>query len=333
MSPGSGAPLDREPPRLLTVGRMNLDLYAKELGVRMADATSFRASIGGSPTNIAIVAQRLGLPSAVLSAVGADFTGQLLRNQLAATGVRTDWVFTRAGATSLALLATVAADQGERQFYRHDPADSHVEPSVVPQLPWGSLEAIAVSADAIARGEMAETVRAVCAEADRLAIGVWWDLDLRPSTWPDLSEYARANRALVYGASVLIGTEAEFAALFGLAADDITGVEKTLGTAPFPLVVLKRGAQGASLLVDGKEEISVPAHAVSPVCTVGGGDATAGSLIAARLAGFGWGDSLRLAMRVAGWTVEQPFCSTGFPALSDIGMSALDPGQLGEVVS
>jgi hypothetical protein len=46
-------------PALLTVGRVNLDLYVEELRVAMAGATSFRPSVGGSPTNIAIVAHRL----------------------------------------------------------------------------------------------------------------------------------------------------------------------------------------------------------------------------------------------------------------------------------
>jgi 5-dehydro-2-deoxygluconokinase len=320
-------------PRLLTVGRINLDFYVEELGVAMAQASTFRGTVGGSPTNIAIVAARLGLPSAVLSAVGADYAGELVRNQLAATGVCTDWVLTRPGSTSMALLATLAADVGERQFYRHDPADTHVDPSVVPALPWASLEAIAVSADALARGQMADTVSTVIAQAHRHAIAVWCDLDLRPSTWADPGDYAQAVRPVVEDASVIVGTEDEFAALFGLDADDTAGVENALLSAAFGQVVLKRGAQGAALYIDGREQVAVPAQAVHPVCTVGGGDATAGSLIAARLNGADWPDALRLAMRVAAWTVEQPYCSTGFPTLADLGLAdlglaALHPDRL-----
>lgn len=321
------------PPRLLTIGRVNLDLFVTEPGMPTANATPFRACVGGSPTNIAIVAQRLGVPSAVLSSVGADFAGELLRRQLTATGVRTDWVLTGIGATSLALLATMDADQIVRQFYRHDPADSHVKRSVIPDLPWDSLEALVISADAVARGEMVETVRAAVEEAARQAIPVWWDLDLRPSTWPDLAEYAQVVGEAVEDGSVIIGTEDEFAALFKLADDDISGVEKALAKAAFPHVVLKRGAEGATLLVEGREQASAPAETVDPVCTVGGGDATAGSLLAARLSGIDWERSLRLAMRVAGWTVQQPYCSTGFPALRDLGLSALDPCQVDGIMS
>jgi sugar/nucleoside kinase (ribokinase family) len=325
------APTPNWTPRLLTVGRVNLDMYVEGLGVAMADASSFRASVGGSPTNIAIAAARLGLPSAVLSAVGADFAGELVRKQLAATGVRTDWVLTLPGSTSLALLATLSADVGERQFYRDDPADARVDRAVVAVLPWGSLEAIAISADAVARGDMADTITAIVEQADRRAIPVWWDLDLRVSTWADPGHYARIVRAAVQDASVVIGTENEFAALFGLDADDVTGVEKALAEAAFPQVVLKRGGAGAALFIDGHEQTSAPAEVIDPVCTVGGGDATAGSLIAARLSGFDWEHALRLAMRVAGRTVQQPYCSSGFPTLTDIGLSALDPDQLDEV--
>lgn len=132
------------PPLLLTVGRVNLDLYVEQLGVAMADTATFRASVGGSPTNIAIVARRLGVPAAVLSAAGTDPAGDVVLSQLGATGVDTRWIGRLpAGSTSMAILATLSADQVERQFYRHDPTDAHVGPQAVPGLPWDSLRLVA----------------------------------------------------------------------------------------------------------------------------------------------------------------------------------------------
>ncbi len=46
---------------LVTVGRANLDLFAQDIGAAFEDVTGFDAAVGGSPTNIAMAASRLGL--------------------------------------------------------------------------------------------------------------------------------------------------------------------------------------------------------------------------------------------------------------------------------
>lgn len=311
-------------PQLLTVGRINMDLYVDQLGVPIAEATSFRASVGGSPTNTAIVAQRLGMPAAVLSATGSDYAGELVVNQLADFGVSTAWVQRLpSGSTSLALLATLSADEGERQFYRDDPADAKVDAAIVPDLPWDSLRVVALSADALARGSMAETVAAVAKEAGRRGVPVWWDLDLRPSSWPDRATYAKTVRPAIAGATVVIGTEDEFAHLVDQDLADATTIRTAAQESRVQDVVLKLGSAGAMLISEAEPDLTVGAVSAAPVCTVGGGDATAGTLVAARSAGLSWKESLELSMRVAGWTVEQPFCSTGFPNLCDLGLDPL----------
>lgn len=310
-------------PLLLTVGRINLDMYVDALGVPMADATSFRASVGGSPTNIAIVAQRLGLPSAVLSAIGDDFAGDLVLTQLARFGVDTRWVQRSSeGATSLALLATLAPDTGQRQFYRHDPADAHLDPTLVESLPWESLKLVVLSADALAGGTTPQMITTLAERAARHAVPVWWDLDLRPSSWIDPDHYADAVGPALAGATGVIGTSEEFAALHRLAADRPAAIRNAVQHSRCAETVLKLGAHGAVWWHDG-QEIHAPAATSKPVCTVGGGDATAGALIVGLLAGLSRADALRLAMRVAAHTVQQPFCSTGFPAPSDLGIEPL----------
>jgi sugar/nucleoside kinase (ribokinase family) len=313
----------RQPPILLTVGRINLDLYVDALGVAMADATTFRASVGGSPTNIAIVAQRLGLPSAVLSAAGQDYAGDLVINQLQSFGVDTRWVSrTPEGATSLALLATLEPDVGQRQFYRHQPADAYLHSSVVDTLPWDSLRTIVISADALALGTTPRTISSLLDRAAEHTVPVWWDLDLRPSSWPNLTRYAdTVAGSLTHGAGV-IGTVEEFAALHGLPPEDVGAVRTAAQLSGSPDTVLKLGAQGAVWFTNGNE-IAVPAATAEPICTVGGGDAAAGSLIAGRLAGLPRREALQLAMRVAAHTVQQPYCSTGFPTLHDLRIDSL----------
>ena len=46
---------------LVTIGRSGVDLYGEQVGGRLEDMTSFAKYIGGSPTNTAVGASRLGL--------------------------------------------------------------------------------------------------------------------------------------------------------------------------------------------------------------------------------------------------------------------------------
>jgi sugar/nucleoside kinase (ribokinase family) len=309
-------------PRLLTVGRINLDLFADSCGTGLVDATSFHASVGGSPTNTAIAARRLGVPSIVLTGVGADPVGDLAVALLASTGVCVDAVQRIEGAlTSAAFLATLSADDGERVFYRREAADTQVDPAAVDDLPWDAIEIVVLSADSLASGTTPRAVARVASYAREHAIPVWWDLDLRPSTWRDPADYGRATVAALDGADLVIGTEEEFAALLGAGPEasraDVMDLARTFSS---PSTILKRGPRGALMFECGVEVVDVAAVALEPVCTVGGGDSTTGALVAARLAGMSWRDALALAMRAAAHTVMQPGCSEGFPTPADLGL-------------
>jgi 5-dehydro-2-deoxygluconokinase len=315
-----------EEPAILTVGRVNFDLYVADAGVSIENATSYVASVGGSPANIAMVARRFGIPSAVLSATGSDDTGRFVRSQLQREGVSTRWLAeSPTGSTSLALLATLGPDRGERQFYRRSPADATVEPGVVARLPWASLRAVVVSADALAMTPMAQTAAAVAQTALDRHLQVWWDLDLRPSSWTSSRPYRDTVPTIVDGGSVVIGTEEEFAAFFGLGEFTLDAFKAGIRDRRLTTVVLKRGPRGAALFLDGEAVLDVPARATDPVCTVGAGDATAGALLAARIAGRTWPQALDLAMDAAAWTVQQPYCSTGFPTAAELGIDPLVP--------
>ena len=47
-------------PEIITIGRIGVDLYPEQIGVHLADVTSFAKLLGGSATNVAVAAARLG---------------------------------------------------------------------------------------------------------------------------------------------------------------------------------------------------------------------------------------------------------------------------------
>ena len=81
---------------LLTMGRVGVDLYPEQIGVRLPDVRSFAKSLGGTATNVAVAASRLGARSAVITKVGDDPFGTYVRQALEGFGVDTRYVSTHA---------------------------------------------------------------------------------------------------------------------------------------------------------------------------------------------------------------------------------------------
>ena len=72
---------------LITMGRVGVDLYPEQIGVHLADVRTFAKSLGGSATNVAVAAARLGVRAAVITKVGDDPFGPYVRDALRGFGV------------------------------------------------------------------------------------------------------------------------------------------------------------------------------------------------------------------------------------------------------
>ena len=109
---------------IVTIGRAGVDLYGDQTGSRLEDMGSFSKYIGGSPTNTAIGAARLGMRAALISRVGDDAMGRFITEELAREGVATSHVTTDAGRmTALVILGIRDKEQFPLIFYRENCAD------------------------------------------------------------------------------------------------------------------------------------------------------------------------------------------------------------------
>lgn len=80
------------PYELITMGRTGVDLYPLQTGVGLAEVETFGKFLGGSPTNVAVAAARLGRRTAVISRTGADPFGEYIHRALRGFGVDDRWV-------------------------------------------------------------------------------------------------------------------------------------------------------------------------------------------------------------------------------------------------
>lgn len=331
----SGEGPDPTPVDLITVGRVNLDLYSQQIGAPFREVTGFEAMVGGSPTNIAIGTARLGLRSAAFTAVGEDQVGDLILHRLAGDGVDTEFVLRKPGyLSSLALLGVEPPDHFPLMFYRSDPADIHLTVEDARSLPLGRIRAIQHSGNAFSRGECAQAAQWLVEEGHRLGLVSFLDLDMRPAEWADHLDYGRAMRSAIPLVEVVLGTYEE---LWGALADDpgpvlthgpLTGarrrwveqrvVELTSDAGGPSTVVLKRGADPTWLFHSDGSRQEVRGYQAEIVNTVGAGDSFASGLIYSRLDGQDWAESVSFGNACGAITVGRPGCSTAFPTLREV---------------
>ena len=328
---------------LITVGRVNMDLYSRDIGAPFEDVSSFDAMVGGSPSNIAIGTSRLGLRSVAFTAVGDDRVGDYVLRYFRDEGVITDHVARKPGKlTSLALLGVQPPNQFPLSFYREDPADIHLTVADAAELPFASVRALMLSGNAFSRGTCADAAR-FCAEQGKAhGLATYMDLDLRPTDWSDPRAYGLTLRSVFPLVDVVIGTEEEF---FAALADDpgpVVGGTELLDTNHEELertltellagdvvevIVLKRGPRGVTVMT-ADESLDVPGFPVDVLNTVGAGDSFASGLVRSRLAGLGWRESARFANACGAIVVTRHGCSAAFPTEDEVMSFARERGGL-----
>src|SRR5438445_6597734 len=169
---------------LITMGRSSIDLYANEVGAAFVDIKSFAAYVGGSPTNIAVGAQRLGLRTAVLTAVGEDPVGDFILKFLNDEGVETKFIPRKAGTrTSAVVLGIEPPDKFPLVYYRDNCADNQLSIDDVLNTPIKNCGVFEFSGTGLSKEP---TRSAACFAADQAQRGgpsAVLDIDFRPHTW------------------------------------------------------------------------------------------------------------------------------------------------------
>lgn len=296
---------------LTTMGRSSIDLYANEIGVPFVEIKSFAAYVGGCPTNIAVGAQRLGLRTAVLTAVGDDPVGDFVLKFLAEEGVETKFIPRKAASrTSAVLLGIEPPDTFPLVFYRDNAADIQLTIDDVLAAPIAESKVLQISGTGLSKDPSRSATIFAAEQAQATGTEVFLDLDFRADQWHDPRAYGVAVRSLLPLVDAAIGTEDEIKAAAlkdvgqvsivhsqisapRVAGDLDAAIQRIITRGPRVLVV-KRGQLGASIFLSDGETIDVPGFPVEVYNTLGAGDAFASGLIYGYVKGWDWYKAARM---------------------------------------
>jgi len=277
---------------------------------------------GGSESNVAIGAARLGTAAAWTGRVGDDELGELVLRDLRAEQVHVSATVDPQRPTGLMVKERRGQGASRVWYHRTGSAGSALEAA---DLDRGLIEAAGVLHVSGITFSLSDTARATARTAVDWAraagVTVSLDLNFRSRLWSE-AEYAATIGEVLPAVDVVFGSPHEFTPLVG---DGEPRTQLDAMTARGPAeVVLKQGADGACALVDG-QFLASPAVPVQVVDTVGAGDAFVAGWLTERLRGLSPAERLHTALACGAWacTVEGDW--EGAPTRRDL--AALGSGD------
>ncbi|QMW68350.1 5-dehydro-2-deoxygluconokinase [Mumia sp. ZJ1417] len=298
------------------MGRVGVDIYPEQVGVGLEDVTSFAKFLGGSATNVAVAAARLGRRSAVITRTGDDPFGRFVHRALDGFGVDDRFVTSVAGLpTPVTFCEIFPPDDFPLYFYR------------LPTAPDLQIRADELDLDAVRAADVFwVTVTGLSEEPSREATltalearggrGVTvLDLDYRPMFWASADEAsAQVARALPY-VTVAVGNREECEVAVG--ESDPEAAAKALRDAGVGLAVVKQGPAGV-LGTDGREHVIVPPVPVEVVNGLGAGDAFGGALCHGLLERWDLRRTLSFANAAGAYVAGQLACADAMPDVAQV---------------
>ncbi|MFI2432309.1 5-dehydro-2-deoxygluconokinase [Streptomyces sp. NPDC018693] len=302
---------------LITMGRIGVDLYPLQTGVPLAQVSSFGKFLGGSATNVAVAAARLGRRTAVITRTGEDAFGAYLHEALRGFGVDDRWVTSVPGLpTPVTFCEVFPPDDFPLYFYRQ------------PKAPDLEIDAHDLDLDAISEAsvfwvtgtglsEEPSRTATLAALAHRAKSGTTvFDLDWRPMFWQDPAIARPFYEEALRHTTVAVGNLDEVEVATG--ERDPHSAARALLDAGVELAVVKQGPKGVLAVNSKGESAEVPPLPVNVLNGLGAGDAFGGSLCHGLLAGWDLEKIMRHANAAGAIVASRLECSSAMPTPTEI---------------
>jgi 5-dehydro-2-deoxygluconokinase len=303
---------------VLTVGRIGVDLYPEQSHVPLARVSTFAKSVGGTATNVAVAAARLGRRAAVTTRVGNDPFGEYVRLALDEEfGVDTRFVGVDPELPTPIVFCELDPPQDPRIiFYRHPKApDMNLSPSELDIGVARDVPILWISGSALSDEPSRSTVKHALAARARRRHTVL-DLDWRPTFWRSRSEGEREVREALTHVTVAVGNQAECEVAVGTGEPE-QAVDFLLARG-VELAVVKLGGAGVFVAGEDGTRALVPPVPVEVVCGLGAGDAFGGALCHALLSGWDWLRAVRFANAAGAIVASRLLCAPAMPTVAEV---------------
>ncbi len=314
---------------VLAIGRSSIDLYSNDIGAPFTDIRSFAAYVGGCPANISVGARRLGLRSALLTAIGSDLVGDFVLKFLNDEGVDTRFIARKPGRRTSAVLLGIEKDRFPLVFYRDNCADIELTIDDVAKAPVAGTKVLVITGTALSR-EPSRSASVYAAERARAhGVKVFLIIDFRPDQWHDPRAFGLVIRSVLHLVDVAVGTGNEVKAAMltdsvsvsvehsQISDAKVTGdleqaIRAALGAGLEALVVTSGAEATVAYTREGKVIVAEPFR-IEVTNPLGAGDAFASGLLYGYLQKWDWRKAARMGNACGAIVATRHGCANFMP--------------------
>jgi len=308
---------------LLSIGRVSVDLYAEQPGVSLSEVSTFRKSIGGTATNVAVATARYGHRVALATRVGDDQFGRYIGHALENTfGVDPQFVATHPTLRTPLAFAELDPPADPTIIFYREPAAPDTEIEATPELVAAVVEAkiFWVPASRFAFDQSREVVTSLLRQRasllpQRASRHTVLDLDWREMFWVSESEATSRIEPMLEHVSIAIGNRKECEVAVG-SSDPDTAADRLLEYG-LEAAVIKLGAEGVMVATTERRERLAP-FPVAVVCGLGAGDAFGGAFCHGLLEGWDLPEVVRYGNAAGAIVAGRMMCADDMPTAAEV---------------
>lgn len=307
---------------LIALGRAAIDFNPVDLYRTLAQSTTFKKYLGGSPANIAVGMARLGKKAGFIGMVSKDRFGEYVTDYLKKEGIDVSHIVEARGGESLGLTFTEIRSPSDSSIlmYRNGIADLSLAPGDVEEDYIRSARILLISGTSLAQSPSREAALKAAELAKKTGTPIVFDIDYRPYGWKSGDETAVYCSAVGRNSEVILGSREEFDLMQGLTGsdtDDRRTAERWFSFGA-KILVIKHGKEGSDVFTDDRTSYRVKPLPIKKLKGFGGGDAYASAFLYGLLEGWPVERSLEFGNASASLLVASHSCSDAMPGTEQI---------------
>ena len=308
---------ESRPMDLVLLGRVAVDFNPVDYFHPLAECTTFKKYVGGSPANIAAGVARHGLQAGFFARVSDDQFGDFVTDFFRQEGIDVSRIRRCEHGEKIGLTFTeiLSRDESSILMYRNCIADLQLCPADIDEEYIKNTKAILISGTSLAASPSREAALKAVMLAKKHHTVIIFDVDYRPYNWVSEDEIAIYYSMVAREADIIMGSREEFDLTECLIAPGRTDEESAAAwhQENAKIVIIKHGKKGSTAYTNDGASYSIKPFPVEALKSFGGGDGYASGFLYGLYQGWEMIDCLEFGSAEAAMMVAAHSCSVDLP--------------------
>lgn len=313
---------EKRPMDLVLLGRVAVDFNPVDYFHPLAECTTFKKYVGGSPANIAVGVSRHGLKAGFFARVSDDQFGDFVTDFFKKEGIDVTRIRRCENGEKIGLTFTEILSPTESSIlmYRNCIADLQLDPADIDEEYIKNTKAILISGTSLAASPSREAALKAVMLAKKNGTVIIFDIDYRPYNWVSEDEISIYYSMVAKEADIIMGSREEFNLTERLIEEGRSDEESAAAwhKEQAKIVIIKHGKEGSTAYTNDGNRYSIKPFPVTALKSFGGGDGYGSGFLYGLFEGWEMIDSLEFGSAEAAMMVASHSCSEDLPGPEEV---------------